>query len=38
MMIRDDDCKEAFKDLKDNCSKTPILAYTDYKMPFKDPY
>ena len=35
MVIWDDDCKEAFKDLKDQCSKTPILAYADYKTPFK---
>ena len=35
MVIWDDDCEEAFKDLKDCCSKTPILAYADYKKPFK---
>ena len=35
MVIWDDDCEEAFKDLKDRCSKTPIFAYADYKKPFK---
>ena len=35
MVIWNDDCEEACKDLKDHCSKTPILAYADYKKPFK---
>ena len=35
MVIWGDDSEEAFKDLKDQCSKTPILAYADYKKPFK---
>ena len=35
MVFWDDDCEKAFKDLKDLCSKTPILAYADYKKPFK---
>ena len=35
MVIWNDECEEAFKDLKDQCSKTPILAYADYKKPFK---
>ena len=29
------DCNEAFKQLKDLCSKTPILAYANYSKSFK---
>ena len=29
------DCDEAFKQLKDLCSKTPILAHSDYSKSFK---
>ena len=29
------DCQQAFDQLKDLCTKTPILAYTDYKKPFQ---
>ena len=34
-MVIWNDCEEAFRDLKDWCSKTPILAYANYKKPFK---
>ena len=30
-----DECQEAFKKLKQLCSQTPILAYANYKKPFK---
>ena len=30
-----DDCETAFKYLKEKCSTTPILAYANYKKPFK---
>ena len=30
-----DECKVAFKKLKDLCTSTPILAYADYKKPFQ---
>ena len=30
-----DECQEAFKKLKDACTDTPILAYADYKRPFR---
>ena len=29
------ECQQAFDQLKDLCTKTPILAYTDYKKPFQ---
>ena len=29
------DCQQAFDQLKDLCTKTPILAYADYKKPFQ---
>ena len=29
------DCDEAFKQLKEVCSKTPLLAYADYSKSFK---
>ena len=35
MVIWNDECEEAFNDLKDRCSKTPTLAFVDYKKPFK---
>ena len=28
------ECQQAFDQLKDLCTKTPILAYADYKKPF----
>ena len=30
-----DECQEAFKKLIQLCSQTPILAYANYKKPFK---
>ena len=30
-----DECQEAFNKLKQLCSQTPILAYANYKKPFK---
>ena len=30
-----DDCKKAFEKLKELCSKTPVLAYPDYRQKFK---
>ena len=30
-----DECQEAFENLKDACTDTPILAYADYKKPFR---
>ena len=30
-----DECQEAFNRLKQLCSQTPILAYANYKKPFK---
>ena len=30
-----EDCEESFQRLKQLCSSTPILAYTDYSKPFK---
>ena len=30
-----DECQVAFDKLKDLCTSTPILAYTDYKKPFQ---
>ena len=30
-----DECKAAFEKLKDACTDTPILAYADYKKPFR---
>ena len=30
-----DECQKAFKELKDLCSTTPILAYANYKKPFQ---
>ena len=30
-----DECQEAFQRLKQLCSQTPILAYANYKKPFK---
>ena len=29
------ECQQAFKRLKQLCSQTPILAYANYKKPFK---
>ena len=29
------ECQQAFDQLKDLCTKTPILAYADYKKPFQ---
>ena len=29
------ECQQAFDQLKDLCTKTPILAYTNYKKPFQ---
>ena len=29
------ECQEAFKKLQQLCSQTPILAYANYKKPFK---
>ena len=29
------ECQQAFKQLKQLCSQTPILAYASYKKPFK---
>ena len=30
-----DDCERAFKRLKELCSRTPVLAYPDYRQKFK---
>ena len=30
-----EECQEAFNNLKQLCSQTPILAYANYKKPFK---
>ena len=30
-----EECQEAFNKLKQLCSETPILAYANYKKPFK---
>ena len=30
-----DECQEAFEKLKDPCTDTLILAYADYKRPFR---
>ena len=30
-----DECQQAFKKLKQLCSQNPILAYANYKKPFK---
>ena len=30
-----EECQEAFEKLKQLCSKTPILAYANYRKPFK---
>ena len=30
-----DECQEAFEKLKNTCTDTPILAYADYKKPFR---
>ena len=35
MVEWNDECQEAFKKLKQLCSQTPILAYANYKKPFK---
>ena len=29
------ECQEAFEALKEHCSTTPVLAYADYKKPFR---
>ena len=29
------ECQQAFEQLKELCSQTPILAYANYKKPFK---
>ena len=31
----DEECRGAFLELKEACSKTPVLAYADYSKPFK---
>ena len=35
MVLWDSDCEKSFLELKDRCSKTPILAYANYQKPFK---
>ena len=35
LVVWDNDCELAFLELKDRCSKTPILAYANYQKPFK---
>ena len=30
-----EECQQAFEQLKQLCSQTPILAYANYKKPFK---
>ena len=35
MLLWDSDCKQAFRELKHRCSKTPILINANYKKPFK---
>ena len=32
---RTDECKESFRKLKELCSSTPVLVYTNYSKPFK---
>ena len=29
------ECQEAFETLKEHCCTTPVLAYADYKRPFR---
>ena len=35
MLEWNDECQEAFTKVKQLCSQTPILAYANYKKPFK---
>ena len=35
MVLLDPDCEQLFLELKDRCSKMPILTYVNYKKPFK---